>query len=580
MFSAIGVGGSRLALDAAGDVFIAGTAEFQYPTSPGAFQTTYTPFLYFPSGLITIGSSEVPAGEQYVTKLSADGSQLLYSTFVTGSMGAWNAGMAVDASGDVWLTGDTVSPDYPYAPALAAPPTSQTFTTELDPTGSKVLLSVPVGVPPGNGSNLAFDPQGDLIAVGAFPIPVLSTFPANAVPAPPGPSAGNVRAECLPGATPYILHISSKDGSILGTRILSGYRLVGWGSSEMLVSSTVDSQGNVYLGGIAGLPDIPLTPGVVYDSSVTQRVAFGAFLERTNFGLPASPIGCVTDAANWTLIGPVAPGQLLTLFGNGIGPSNPVSGLIAGESSVPTALGGLSVTFDGQPAPILYASSTQINIQAPFEISQNPSTVMQVNYNGQVLGTRMFAVVPQNPGLFATAIPSAITCGQTQIAASSLVALAINEDGSINSCANPAPVRSLLSLFLNGIGTLAANQTTGSFTGPSPAFDRGSAEVGLPYFGGRFGFYAYAGGDVGFTDQPNAISGIGQVRLRVPEDVTSIQPVNVALVLSGPAPSSTIAVGPLEPGYELGVGATSVPGVIWVGPGKPPGIRPRAVRGQ
>jgi hypothetical protein len=94
IFSAIGVGGSSLALDAAGNIFIAGTTPQSpappnsplYPTTPGAFQTTYTPS-GFCVDFCNIGSREM-VGEQFVTKLSADGSTLLYSTFVTGSLGA------------------------------------------------------------------------------------------------------------------------------------------------------------------------------------------------------------------------------------------------------------------------------------------------------------------------------------------------------------------------------------------------------------------------------------------------------------------------------------------------------------
>jgi len=256
IFSVSGVGGSSLALDSAGNIYIAGTTSAessptngpQYPTTPGAFQTAYTPIVVCPPTPCMIPTT---VGQQYVTKLSADGSKLLYSTFVTGSRGSYNAGMAVDAAGDVWLTGDTASPDYPYTQTELSTSLSDTFTTELDPTGSKVLLSVPEGVPPGSGNNLAIDPQGNLIEIGNFPVPAEQTNPGNVLPAPAPPSTVDKPAPCLAGQCLYILQIGSHDGSLLGTRILPG----GGG-----VGSSVDSRGGVYVAGSTSPPTFHSPP--------------------------------------------------------------------------------------------------------------------------------------------------------------------------------------------------------------------------------------------------------------------------------------------------------------------------------
>lgn len=557
IFSAIGAGGTRIAFDGSGNIVIAGTTgglglgpSPLYPTTAGAFQTTYTPHSYCVSP--SCGFAYY-VGEQYVSKLSGDGSTLLYSTFVTGSFGAYNAGMAVDTSGDVWLTGDTLSTDYPYTsstvPVPGTTPLSGTFTTELDPTLSKVLLSVPQGVPQGNVSNLTIDPQGNLVEAGTFPTPAIGlNLPAPAAP----PSIGNTPLPCLPGgAGAYILRVGSQDGAILGMQIVpAGNQETG--DTLAQVSSTVDSQGNVYVAGTTGLPDVPLTPGVFYDPAVTQRTTSGAFLERTSLSLPPTPLGCVTDSANATLIGPAAPGQLLTLYGNGIGPIQPVVGLMGGEASVPTSLGGVGVTFDGQPAPILYASSTQINVQVPFQVEQNPSVVMQLTYNGAVLATRMFAVAPQNPGVFVGSVLTNLTCGNTQFGGSVLAALVLNEDGSVNSCANPARSGSLFTLFINGIGTAAGNRNTGGFTGSNPGFDFAQS---MAVFDGSYSIEVDA-----FTDMPNAISGIGQITARVPDTVTFLQPMNVTVILNG------LPAAPLGNSYGLGASGGPITVYVFVAP--------------
>jgi uncharacterized protein (TIGR03437 family) len=550
VFSAVGVGGAGIALDTSGNIVIAGTTgpaaepSHPYPTTPGAFQSTYTPY-YFCSSPVCMFT--YTAGEQYVSKLSADGSTLLYSTFVTGSAGATNAGMAVDAAGNVWLTGDTSSSDYPYTTGQSGAAISGTFTTELDPTLSKVLLSVPQGVPPGNGSNLSIDPQGNLIVAGTFPIPAL----AATLPGPAPPSFGTMPLQCLPGgAGAYILRISSQDGSVLATRILpAGNQETG--NLLAQISSFVDSRGNIYVGGSTGLPDVPLTPGVFYDPAVTGRTVSGAFLERTSFSLPVSPLGCVTDAPTMTLIGPVAPGQLLTLYGTGIGPSPPAVGLI-GQADVPTSLRGVSVTFDGQLAPILYASATQINVQVPFEVKPNSSTVMQLSYNGSVLATRMFAIAPQNPSVFVGAYLENLTCGDAQFAGSVAAALAINEDGSANSCSNPARPGSLFTLFINGIGTAASDQNTGKITGPNP---------GLVYAGSLSVFDGSYSIEVdSFTDMPNAISGVGQIVARVPDTVRFAGPIYVTVMLN------SMSAGPLVNSYGLGASGSPTPVLVFVAP--------------
>ena len=384
--------------------------------------------------------------------------------------------MAVDAGGDVWLTGATISPDYPFTQGGSAL-VSQTFTTELNPAGSQLLLSVPTGVPTGNGSNIEIDPQGNVVVTGLFPVTYSPSFFPNSYPLPPQPPGASAPSECLPGPTSnvsvavYVIRLSSHDGNVIGTQVFPG--------SLNNISSTVDAAGNVYFAGAAGLPDVPLTPGVLFDSEAAARTVPGAFLQRTNFSA-SNVIGCVTDSANAMLIGPVAPGQLITLYGNAIGPAQPGDRIVGGLPTVPTSLAGVTLTFDNQPAPLLYVSSTQINVQVPFEVKPRASTVMQLSFNDSVLGTRLFAVAPENPGLFVASKVGGFACGNEQVGPS-LLALAINEDCTLNSCANPAKAGSLVSLFVNGIGTSGGNLATGALNGLNPGFVFGAADVSAPF---------------------------------------------------------------------------------------------------
>lgn len=492
---------------------MSGSTYFQaYPTTASAFQTTFTP-AYTCDFLCQLAGG---APEQYITKLSADGSTLLYSTFLTGSGGSSNAGLAVDAAGDAWVTGETASTDYPYTVSPSSNSRSQTFTTELDPTGSKVLLSVQQG-----GSSLSLDPQGNIVLAGSFPTYPAPIGPAIVnIPTPPAPPTGNIPAVCLPGSNSSILsaafamRISGQDGSVLGLQIIPGSLLT-------QISSTVDAQGNIYVAGSSGLPDVPLTSGFAFDSAVTQRTVYGTFLVRTDLANPQSQIGCITDSPTTTLIGPVAPGQLITLYGNGLGPTEPIVGMENCAASLPTLLGGVSVTFNGTPAPLLYVSPSQINVQVPFEVQQSASAQMRVMLNGSVIGSRLFSVVPLNPSLFLDSGSFAVNCGGAQID-SVFTALALNQDGTVNSCANPAKAGSELSLFVNGLGVDSSNRVTGSLSGSSPGYIAAFAAV----------FDGYDSLEVdSFADLPGAISGLGWIQVHVPDTINSALPF-LALSLS------------------------------------------------
>jgi hypothetical protein len=79
----------------------------------------------------------------------------------------------------------------------------------------------------------------------------------------------------------------------------------------------------------------------------------------------------VIDATSGVLDGPVAPGQLITIYGSGLGPTQPAIGLQRGEALLPVKLDGVVVTFDGMPAPLL-VSATQINVTGAIRSNAEP----------------------------------------------------------------------------------------------------------------------------------------------------------------------------------------------------------------
>jgi len=153
-----GIGG-LIALDNQGSIYIAGIAGLSYtpiPVTQGAFQPAYQGHSCSGGGQILVSCTY-----QYVTKLNAGLTQIVYSTYVTGSWGAAPAAVGVDAQGSVLLAGITHSPDYPttsgaFEPAYFAnapappqvclygcisPPPASGYVTKLNATGTALVDS-------------------------------------------------------------------------------------------------------------------------------------------------------------------------------------------------------------------------------------------------------------------------------------------------------------------------------------------------------------------------------------------------------------------------------------------------------
>jgi uncharacterized protein (TIGR03437 family) len=439
VFSATGIGGSALALDASGNIYVAGsTSLLDYPTTPGAYQSTFPAF--------TICSAPPCSGtfqgaNQYVTKVDPTGSTLLYSTAVSGKGNTTNGGLAVDAAGNVYLTG-YAGPTYPYTvtpPAIPIGPVNSIFFFELpflsklDPAGKTLLFSVPVG-----GAGVQVDSHGVYVSGGAGSGLAGSYGIANNLPA-----LANVPTPCLPNhlgirSSAYVSEIDAASGDLLGSQFIGGSTLAT--SALALFGSTA------WIAGAATLPDFPLTPNAVTLPSLRPAPLAGAYLGAVDFSQPPPPAGtpqlfCIVDSADLAPVGAAPCYQLLTIFGTGLGPA---AGVAASDNSTAT-LAGVSVNLDSLSAPLLYVSSTQINFAVPLVDPSQTFATMQVTVNGASATPRQLPLtLSGNPSLF-------LNTAQTPVASLGSVALALNADGSLNSSTNPAALGSAVSVFVNGL---------------------------------------------------------------------------------------------------------------------------------
>jgi uncharacterized protein (TIGR03437 family) len=480
VFSATGIGGSALALDSSGNIYVAGsTALLDYPTTPGAYQTVFPAFLtcYAPCNFETQGLN------QYVTKVDPSGSKLIFSTAVSGGNGTTNAGLAVDGAGNVYLTGFagaaysvdaagnvSLQGTYPFTvtpPALPSPlppivpndwlVLGLPFLSKLDSSGQNLLWSVPVGGAGvqvgGNGIVYVGGNAGpiDNYYVAASDIPALANVPPQCLPPPMIQEAelacysftppGAPISQCLPTPTiqepAYASKVDTASGDVRASEFIGG--------SELQISGIALYGSTIWLAGSTNRPDFPFSPNALTAPSISSPG--GAYLGAVDFGElpraqhPSPQIGCVLNSANFAPAGIVAPYEELTILGAGLGPA---TGVNAPDYST-TSLAGVTVTFDGVSAPLLYVSSTQITLAVPA-ISFTPDTpVVRVTVDG----------APSSPfALLLTSIDPSVVLNLPESVASGglgFFANALNADGSVNSASNPARLGSVISVSVNGL---------------------------------------------------------------------------------------------------------------------------------
>jgi uncharacterized protein (TIGR03437 family) len=434
-----GFGGNAIAVDAQGNIYAAGAfAGPLAPATPGAFQTSSAGSLCASS--LFGGSS--PCAYQHISKIDPTGTRLFFATYVAGQWGAVPEGIAVDAAGNVIVAGGTFGADYPvtsgayqslyfpspFSPILGPftvePPASAGYVTKLNASGTGVLWSSYFSGSHADRINaMEMDASGNIVIGGS----VVSTDL-------PGLWATPVASRPPTGGSGFVARFTPDGGAISATQLTSG----------AVTGLAVRSDGTAVI--VAGVPEIVSFPanGRVY---------------------------AIADPADNARVVTVAPGQLLTLYGTNLAPATPASPL----TGFPTSFNGVTVTFNGIPAPILYTSGIQINLQVPYEIASQTQVTMRVSSQlaaTPVSESYILGVVSLQPSVFLSgsnfALPmfGELACNGTVYAGPQ--ALAVNQDGSVNSCTNPARPGSIVSFFVNGLGATSPGLATGAINTTPP----------------------------------------------------------------------------------------------------------------
>ncbi len=195
--------------------------------------------------------------------------------------------------------------------------------------------------------------------------------------------------------------------------------------------------------------------------------------------------------------GPVAPGEIVTIFGTGLGPATLATLQITDSGTVATNLAGTQVFFDGYAAPLIYSSATQVSVIVPYEVAGTGNTSLMIEYQGTRSNTMSVPILDSLPGIFTA---SAQGYGQGAI---------INQDGTINSSQNGAAPGSIVSIYATGGGQTNPSSVDGTITGNVLATPQLPVTVQIS---GETAQVFYAGA------APGEPSGVLQVNAQIPAD--------------------------------------------------------------
>jgi uncharacterized protein (TIGR03437 family) len=246
----------------------------------------------------------------------------------------------------------------------------------------------------------------------------------------------------------------------------------------------------------------PLQAGVYYvrlalytrATAVAGQILANVETSQDGATQPAPSISSIVHAADQRASA-VAPGQLVSVYGENLGPAAGVQPSLDANGRIPVTVNGVSVTFGGVPAPILYDSAGQVNVQVPYEIEGLASTAVVVTRDGFSSVPFNVAIAPVEPQIF-------------RYFDGSDRGVVFNQDGAVNSPEVPAARGDIVVFYVTGQGALTPPMGTGELARQAAAPPIPAQQVRVTIGG--------ADAEVLFAGAPAGLAGVMQVNARVP----------------------------------------------------------------
>ena len=493
--------GGAIAVDAAGNAYVAGrTTSAEFPVTQGAFQTTCP--------------SSNDGGTAFVSKLNPAGTGLVYSTYLGGSGGVVNvtptlaflggdqaSGLAIDSSGNVYLTGSTASANFPVTPgAFQSTNHDQApcgggciggfnaFITELNSTGSALAYSTYLGgdgINPGNSvgviefgdgdqaNALALDGSGNVYVAGSA---VSYDFPvtADAFQTTVNSGYGNafvakLNMSATSTATAPTVTVTPSSSVITSARPLTVTVSVSGGSGNPAPTGTVMLASGTYASAATTLSGGSVTFSIAAGSLLAEPAGFLSSDELIAEYVPdaaaSSTYNSSSGMASVYVVAPyiaVTPSSTTLTWAQSQSQALAVAMVATGGSGNPTPTGTVTLTTGKYSSGPIALSVGSASASIPPATLTTGFNALSVSYSGDsnyaalpVAGSNLVTV-----GTVAVSVvPSASTINSTQALQ---VAIAVSAGSG-----SPTPT---------GMVTLVS----GSYTSTTTPLANGAATIAIP----------------------------------------------------------------------------------------------------
>ena len=278
----------------------------------------------------------------------------------------------------------------------------------------------------------------------------------------------------------------------------------------------MDSSGALYVLGQTSSMDFPVTQGafstVMNNNAGSHDLSSDAFVVKLapeQTGAPGISFAGLRNAANQISSGLIAPGEIVQITGTNLAAS--------GTTVLVNGLAAQLVTLEAEQPP------NGVEAVLPWELPDSGAVLLEVRRNGLRSNTLRLSMTPAVPGIF------------TRDGSGKGEAAAVNQDGTLNSPANPAPRGSVVGLFCTGGGRTDPPQADGV---NSPAAAPVVADRVVASVGSIGATVQYAGA------APGEISGKLQVNVVIPDNapVGGAVPVQIGIGNISSGEGATIAV--------------------------------------
>ena len=280
-----------IAIDSTGDAWVTGeTSSTDFPV-PGGFQT-----------------SKAGGRDAFVAMIAPAGT-LAWATYLGGGGAESGSGIAIDSTGDAWVTGSTASANFPVPHGFDTTCGGGTdaFVAEITPSGALALASYLGGTSDDSGAGIAVDSTGNAWVTG-------TTFSKDLQ------TPGGFQTSHVGTTAAFIARVSAR-GALAWASYLGGS---GWDGGNAI---GIDPRGNVWVAGSTSSPDLPSSEGSAThlsgtdDGFVAQLAPSGSLLWASYFGggdfdraygLAADPFGNIWFTGITFSVDLPVPGGFLT----------------------------------------------------------------------------------------------------------------------------------------------------------------------------------------------------------------------------------------------------------------------------